>query len=61
MKAVARLALGWLLMLAGAALIFEAGAPARPQSKFLTAVEVTGGFVLLVAGVWLRRRTARRS
>lgn len=59
MKAVARLALGWLLMMAGAALIFEAGAPVRPQGKVLTAVEMTVGFGLVVAGVWLRRRAAR--
>ncbi len=61
MKAVARLALGWLLMLAGAVLMFEAGTPTRPQGKFLTAVELTVGFAFLIAGVWLRRTAARRS
>lgn len=61
MKAVARLALGWLLMLAGAVLMFEAGTPTRPQSKLLTALEVTAGFAFLAVGVWLRRTAARRS
>lgn len=58
MKAIARLALGWLLMLAGAALILEADTPIRPRSRWLTALEMSGGFVLFVAGVW-RRRAAR--
>ena len=59
MKAIARLALGWLLMFAGAALLLEAGTPVRPRSRWLTAVEVSGGFVMLIAGVWLRRHAAR--
>ena len=59
MKAIARLALGWLLMLAGTALMLEAGTPIRPHSRWLTTVAVLGGFGLLIAGVWLRRQAAR--
>ena len=60
MNAVTRLALGWLLMLAGVALMLDAGTPVRPRDRWLTMVEVTGGFICLIAGVWLRRRAAVR-
>ncbi|MSU57000.1 MAG: hypothetical protein EXS35_02255 [Pedosphaera sp.] len=59
MKAVARLALGWLLMLTGAALLLDGSTAVKARSKVLTAAEVLGGFALVATGVWLRRNATR--
>jgi hypothetical protein len=60
MKAIARLGLGWLLMFAGAVLLWESGTAIHPRSRTFTAVEALGGFALMAGGVWLRH-TATRS
>jgi hypothetical protein len=58
-KPIARLGLGWLLMLAGAALLWDGGTSLRPRSKTLLSLESLGGFVLVVAGWWFRRTATR--
>jgi hypothetical protein len=58
-KPIARLGLGWALMLAGAIAIFDSGTALRPQNKLLSGAEALGGFALVVAGWWLRRRVTR--
>lgn len=58
MKAIARLGLGWLMMLAGAALMLDSGtSPSR--NRALVAVEALGGFAVLATGAGLRRRATR--
>lgn len=59
MKAIARLAIGWSLLLAGAILMLDGGAPIRPRPNAMITVEVMGGFALAATGVWLRRTAAR--
>jgi len=60
LRSIARLGLGWLLMLAGMAMLLDSGMPAsRPRSPFFPAAEALGGFVLTVAG-WFLRHTATK-
>ena len=59
MKPIARLGLGWLLMLGGAVLLLESSLALRPHGRTLAAVEALAGFALAVAGWWLRRTATR--
>jgi len=62
-KSLVRLAAGWLLMLAGALLMFDGGASTSGKSHSTTwlAVEELVGFGLVVAGAVLRRSAIRRA
>ncbi|TAK99365.1 MAG: hypothetical protein EPO07_10925 [Verrucomicrobia bacterium] len=57
-----RLAIGWLLMLAGVLLMFDSGAStsSKPRSTAWLAVEALIGFGLVVAGAVLRRSAVRQ-
>ena len=59
---LARLLLGWLLMLLGGCLMLESGlAEARTANRTLQTVEALGGFGLAVGGVILRRGAVKRA
>jgi len=61
-KPLARLLLGWLLMLVGGCLLLESGlADNRNPNRTLPAVEAVAGFGLAVGGVILRRAAVKRS
>ena len=61
-KSLARLLLGWVLMLAGGCLMLECGlAETRTPNRKIQALEAVAGFGLAVGGVILRRTAMKRA
>lgn len=59
-KPIARLGLGWLMMLGGAAVLLDCGIPpSRPRNQTWPAIEALVGFAFVSAG-WFLRRTAKK-
>ena len=61
-KPLARLLVGWVLMLAGGCLMLESGlVDLRTSNRTVQAILAVSGFALAVVGVVLRRGATKRT